>query len=305
MSALPADHTTHQVAPLTAALTGALVISFAAILYRLSGTEPMTAAFFRMTYALPVLAGLWVWQRHRDHRTARQRSLALVSGVFLAVDVVVWQVTIDNIGAGLGTLIVNSQVVLVPLVTWALFGERPDRRAVAVMPVVMVGLAAITGLGQPDTFGDRPVFGVLMGATAALFYTAFLVAFRRSGRSLAPAAGPLLDATIGAAAAIALYGVTTGALDFTITATQHGWLLLLALGPQVVGWMALGYALPRLAATVTSFAILLQPTLTMVWGRVLFDERAGAVQLIGVALVLAGIGAVTWRRSPTPDPSQH
>jgi drug/metabolite transporter (DMT)-like permease len=79
----------------------------------------------------------------------------------------------------------------------------------------------------------------------------------------------------------------------------------LALGPQVVGWMALGYALPRLAATVTSFAILLQPTLTMVWGRALFDERAGAVQLIGVALVLAGIGAVTWRRSPTPDPSQH
>ena len=152
----------------------------------------------------------------------------MLAGVFLAADVVVWQVAIDQIGAGLGTLIVNSQVVLVPLVTWALFGERPERRAFWAMPVVLAGLAAITGLGTADTFGERPVFGVAMGAAAAIFYPGFLVTFRRSGRSSSPAAGPLLDATTGAAAALAVYGFTAGAIDTTVSWPTHGWLALLA-----------------------------------------------------------------------------
>ena len=246
MSAPPADEGTAQTGAVTAALSGAVIISFSAILYRLADTDPVTAAVFRMAYAVPPLFLIWLWGRRRDERTPAMRSQALLAGFFLACDVVVWSNAIDRIGAGLATLIVNSQVVLVPFVTWALFGERPARRAVLAMPVVMAGLAAITGLGSDDTFGERPGLGVVMGIGAAIFYTAFLVTFRRAGRARAPAAGPLLDATAGAA--------------------------------------------------ITSFAVLLQPTLTLIWGRLIFDERAGSVQLAGVALVLGGIAAVTWRR---------
>ncbi len=302
MSAPPTEHRPPPRAPVVAALGGALVISFSAILYRLSEVGPVTGALFRMTYAVPVLAGIWTLQRGTDDRTWHQRHLAGLAGVFLAADVVVWSAAIDQIGAGLGTLIVNSQVVLVPLVTWALFGERPARRAVLATPLVMAGLAAITGLGGTDTFGDRPVFGVVLGATAAVFYTAFLVTFRRAGRT-GPASGPLLDATIGAAITVTAYGFSTGTIDTSITWASHGWLAALALGPQVLGWILIGYALPRLPATVTSFAVLLQPTATLVWGRLIFDERPGATQLVGVVAVLAGIAAVTWRRSPTPAPS--
>ena len=46
----------------------------------------------------------------------------------------------------------------------------------------------------------------------------------------------------------------------------HGWLLLLAWA-RVLGWLAITYALPRLPAAETSTFILLQPVLTMVWGR--------------------------------------
>lgn len=305
MSAPPADSGSLPASSVSAALVGALVISFSAILYRLAETGPVTGAFFRMTYALPILGALWLWGRQRDDRRSAERWMAALAGVFLAADVVVWQLSIDQIGAGLGTLIVNSQVVLVPLVTWALFGERPERRAFLAMPVVLAGLTAITGLGSSDTFGDRPVFGVVMGAIAACFYTAFLVTYRRAGRSSAPAAGPLFDATAGAALALGLYGFGTDTIDLTISWPSHGWLAVLAIGSQVLGWLSIGYALPRLPATVTSFAVLLQPTLTMVWGRLIFSEQAGAIQLLGVGLVLAGIAAVTWRRSPTPGPSRR
>ena len=74
---------------------------------------------------------------------------------------------------------------------------------------------------------------------------------------------------------------------------MHGWLLSLAILSQVVGWLAIAYSLPRLPAAYTSFAILLQPTLTIVWGILLLSESPSFQQAIGMFLILGSIIAVT------------
>lgn len=278
---------------LVAAFSGAVAISFSAIFFALAEVTPLTGAFFRMLYAAPFLGLLWWWRRHLDRRTRRERTIAFVAGVLLALDIVAWHTSIEMIGTGLATLIANSQVVIVPLVTWMLLGERPSRAALIAMPVVMVGLSLITGLGREDTFGDRPVMGVAVAVFAAILYSGFLIGYRRSNRSLAPPAGSLMDAVLGGILGLGLAGALFGSLDPVPSWPAHGWLLALALASQVLGWLAIGYALPRLPAAHTSFAILLQPTLTIVWGRIIFDERASMLQLAGVVLVLAGIVAVT------------
>jgi drug/metabolite transporter (DMT)-like permease len=68
---------------------------------------------------------------------------------------------------------------------------------------------------------------------------------------------------------------------------------LLAILSQVVGWLAIAYSLPRLPAAYTSFAILLQPTLTIVWGIVLLFESPSIQQVIGMILILGSIIGVT------------
>jgi drug/metabolite transporter (DMT)-like permease len=280
--------------PLAGALAGAVAISFSAIFFALSEVAPLTGAFYRMAYALPVLGFLWLRHRGVDRRTGRDRLLAAVAGSLLALDVIAWHASIGYIGAGLATLIANSQVVIVPLVTWAIFGERPAPSALWAMPVVMLGLALITGLGRTDAFGSRPVLGVGLAVAAAALYSGFLIAYRRSNRALAHASGPLLDATAGAALIALAAAALVGGVDLLPTWPAHGWLLLLALSAQVGGWLAIGYALPRLPAAQTSFAIVLQPCLTLLWGGIIFGERPSWVQGAGVALVLAGIAlAVT------------
>ncbi len=286
---------------LAAALFGAVAISFSAIHVRFAAVSPVTAAVFRSAYALPLLWAAWLMVRRRDRRPARARFIAFGSGLALAADLVAWHASIQWIGAGLATLLANVQVVVVTLAAWALFGERPSRRSLAALPVVLAGVALVTGLGRSGTFGDRPVLGVALGVTAAVFYGVFLLAYRRSNRSLAPALGPLLDATAGALVGSLVAGVALPVLAFDPRPSwpAHGWLLLLAVGTQIVGWLLIGYALPRLPARETSFLILAQPVLTMVWGAMLFAERVSAVQAAGVVLVLAGIAAVvTERREP-------
>ena len=50
--------------PILAAVLGALSIAFSAVLVRLSGASPATAAIFRCAYALPFLA-LFAWIERR------------------------------------------------------------------------------------------------------------------------------------------------------------------------------------------------------------------------------------------------
>ncbi len=80
----------------------------------------------------------------------------------------------------------------------------------------------------------------------------------------------------------------------------HGWLLTLALTSQVVGWLLIAVALPRLPASLTSIVLTVQPVGSVLLGIVLLGEDPAPVQLLGVAVIVAGIVIAT-RRARTPE----
>jgi drug/metabolite transporter (DMT)-like permease len=103
--------------------------------------------------------------------------------------------------------------------------------------------------------------------------------------------------TFGALIAILAIGLVGPGIEFGFSWPSHGWLLALATGSQVVGWLAIGYALPRLPAVETATIILLQPALTMLWGTLIFDERPSALQIVGAVIVLTGVAFVAGVRA--------
>jgi drug/metabolite transporter (DMT)-like permease len=282
---------------LVAALLGALLISFSAIFYALSDVSPTTAAFFRAVYALPVLFLLWWMRRSRDSRPARRRWLAVAAGLSLGADAVAWHTAIDFIGAGLATLLANTSVIFVAVGAWVLLGERPRRATLIAIPVILTGVAMVSGIGQGNAFGTDPVRGTIFALLAAVLYAGFILGFRHANDEKAPAAGPLMEATVGTAFAALAIGLIGQNIEFDVSFPSHAWLLGLAMGSQVVGWLLIGYALPRLPAVETATIILIQPALTMVWGAIIFDERPSALQIIGALVVLAGVTFVALVRS--------
>jgi drug/metabolite transporter (DMT)-like permease len=170
------------------------------------------------------------------------------------------------------------------------------------IPVILFGVTLVSGLGQGDAFGANPVRGTLLALLAAIFYATFILGFRHSNDARAPAAGPLMEATLGALVTTLVLGLITSGIDFEITWPSHGWLLALALGAQVVAWLMIGYALPRLPAVETATIILIQPALTMVWGAMIFDERPSPLQIIGAVIVLAGVAFVAIVRAGRVPP---
>jgi len=282
------------------ALAGAVAISFSPVFYVYSNTNPSTGAFFRMLYALPALALLAYLVRKSDTRSSRTRWTAFGAGLILAPDMLSYHSSMIFIGIGIATLIGNSQVIIVTLASWKLFGEKPNQAILLSLPVVIIGLALISGIADKDPYGEDPVKGVVFGTMAAFFYSSFLILFRYSNRELAPSSSVQLDATAGAALGLLVLGLlplsslAIEPMELQPTWPGHGWLIVLAMFCQVAGWLAIAHALPRLPAAHTSFAILLQPVLTLVWGYVILHQEGHSQnQVIGIFLVLAAIIAVT------------
>ena len=280
-------------ARLVAAL-GAVTIAFSSILVRLSHASPSTAAVFRCAYALPIL-GLLMWREDRRFgpRPAHDRRIAAASGVFFAADLIMWHHSIEDVGAGLATVLANIQVVLVPLVAWAVLRERPARQVLAALPVALVGVLLISGALEAGAYGRDPSAGAGFGLGGGVAYVGFLLLLRRGGVDLRRPAGPLFDATATATVVSVLAGLVIGDVRLVPVWPGAGWLLVLALTSQVIGWLLISVSLPRLPAAITSLILMIQPIGSLGLGVLIFGESPSALQLFGAALVLCTVGAAT------------
>ncbi len=287
--------------PARAALAGALAIAFSAILYRTSDVSPETGAFFRCAYALPVL---WVLVRLEERRLGprprRLRLTAWIAGAFFAADLLLWHHAIEAVGAGLATVMGNTQVVLVALIAWVLLRERPGPAALAAIPIAMIGVVLISGALEEGAYGDNPPLGVVLGLLTAIAYSGFLLTLRHGAGDLRRVAGPLFDATLASMVCILPVGLASGDLDFTPGLESHLWLIVLALSSQVLGWLLITVSLPRLPALGTSLILTLQPVATVALAAILLGEDPSPLQLVGAGAILVGLIVASAGRSSRP-----
>lgn len=292
--------------PVLAAVLGALTIAGSAVLVRLADVPPSTAAFFRCAYALPPLALLAYYERRRyGPRPASQVRLAWFAGVFFAADLILWHHAINNVGAGLATVLGNTQVIVVPLGAWLFLRERPSGRVAFSVPVVLVGVVLISGVIGSGAYGENPLLGVILGLLTGLAYGGFILVQRGANADQRRPASPLFDATLSTAVITVAVGLPLGEIDLVPTWPAHGYLLVLALGIQVCGWLLISISLPRLPAALTSVVLTIQPVASVLLGMWILSEAPSQLQLLGVVFIIAGLLLATVRmRSPSVAEAQ-
>src|SRR6185312_15646095 len=289
--------------PVAAATAGAVCISSSAVLMKLASTaSPSVVALGRCAFALPVL-GVLALREHRRWRSGygtapmprRSRWLARLAGVFLAADLILWSHTIAAIGAGLGTVVGNLEVLIISLLAWLVLGERPGRSLVLASPVMLAGLVLVGGLadvGGSHAYGTDPALGAGLGVGVAVLYAVYILMLRQAtsaaGAGTAVAA-PLFEATAGGVVGSALLGLVLGDLRLGPPWPALGWIVLLALSSQVIGWLLITVSMPRLAAGTIGALLLIQQAGSVALSYVILGERPSLLQLAGVALVLTGV----------------
>jgi drug/metabolite transporter (DMT)-like permease len=271
-----------------------MCIAFSGIFYRYAAVSPSTGTVFRCLFGLPLLAGVaWLeWRRFGPLPKTTVR-LAIVAGVFFAGDLMFWHHAIEAVGAGLATVLGNLQVILVGLVAFVVFRERPTGATLVALPIVLAGVVLISGAVGGGAYGASPALGVVLGLLTAVCYAGYLVVIRRGGRDLRRPAGPVAIATASTAVVATIAGFAIGDLDVLPAPASLFWLALLGLTSQSLGYLFISLSLPRLPAVLTSIILLAQPVATVILAMLLLGEAPSRLQLVGVGLVLGGIAVAT------------
>ncbi len=217
---------------------------------------------------------------------------SLLAGAFLGIDLVLWHESIHSIGAGLSTVILNLQVLFVAILGYVVLRQRIGRELVASLPLLFVGVALVAGTSTTLT-GSNPAVGVSFAVIAAGAYAVYIFLMGLATRAAGRTALPMFVSTGATALTAGAYGLVSGTLDLTPSLVAQGWLVLLALVSQVIGWLLVASASQRLPASAVAASLVLQSASALLFGAVLLAQTPTLVQLAGAGMILAGVVVAT------------
>ena len=212
--------------------------------------------------------------------------MAFLSGVWFAGDLGLWSEAVRQTSAANSTLLGNLASLWVALGAMLLWKLRLPRIYWLGLGLAVLGGAVI--VGQDLLTNVRLGAGDGLAVIASLFYAAYMLSTQQSRRTLGTLPG-LWISTVGSslvllAACLAL-GLPLGGYSLPTDLALLGMGLL----PQVVGYLAINYALGHLPAPLVSVTLLGQPVVTALIAIPLVGEALGLEQVIGGLIVLGGI----------------
>jgi len=279
--------------PLKAALlvlSGAIMLSFAAVFARLTGMPPTTSGFYRMLCGALAFAGLLALRPEMRAGWRDNWVGSFLIGAFFAADIWFWHRAIEYIGPGLSTLMANLQVFILTAIGVIWMRERVGWRFASGLALAMSGLWLLFGRDWANLPPDYRL-GVILGLLTALAYALYLLSLRgfqiRHGQ-IRPEAR-LLQVTFFCALILGAANIVEGN-DFAIP-TWDALAALVGLGLvcQVLGWLSITRGMPFLPAGLVGLLLLIQPASSVLWDYIIFGLRLDAWQLTGIALALIGI----------------
>ena len=299
VTSLPTAHPTHpdisRARVYGVLALGIVCIALSAIFVKLAVGVPGTvSAFYRVAIAAVALAIPFARGQARKGRVLgaqgrlgwRIWALAIVAGVFFALDLGFWNTSLGFTTAANATLLGNDAPLVVGLGALILFHERPRVSYWLGLVIALLGMSVIVGW---DVISQSPLSaGDLLAMLAGVFYAGYLLATQRIRAKMDTLPSLWVASATGTVLLLAFILATSQAL---VGYSLNAYMALLGLGliSQLVGWLAINYALGHMPASVVSVTLLAQPILTALFAVPLLHESLETHQIAGGLIALGGI----------------
>lgn len=267
-----------------AAFLGSSALAFGPWLVRLSGVGPVAAGFWRTFLALPFLFAIALIASQPVHWPGRRMAgLVALGGFFFAADLAAWHAGIHLTKLGNATLFGNASSLI--FAAWGLWlaKRRPTAMQAIAMALAAVGSALL--MGSSAELSARNLAGDLLCLFAGLLYAGYLISVQRARGALEPL--PLLFiATLFCALLLLPLSL---ALGEQVVPSDWTWVILLAVGSQVIGQGLLVYAIGALSPLVVGLVLLTQPAISAVVGWFAYGERLRPIDWLGALAIGAAL----------------
>ena len=267
-----------------AVLIGSCALAFGPWLVRLSQVGPVAAGFWRLALALPFLFVIAAMTRQPVHWPGKKLAILVgFAAFFFAADLAAWHVGIHMTKLGNATLFGN--VSSFAFAAWGLWLARrwPSTTQGLALGLAVIGAAML--MGSSFELSPRNFTGDLLALFAGLLYTGYLIAVQHARGSLKPLPLLFLASAFGASMLLPV------AMAFGETIIPRDWtfILLLALGSQVVGQGLLVYGIAHVPPLVVGLTLLTQPAISAFVGWIVYHERLGPIDFLGAFAIAAAL----------------
>ncbi|HJM76583.1 MAG TPA: DMT family transporter [Dehalococcoidia bacterium] len=266
---------------------GIVAISWAAPLIRLTEAPAIVIASLRLTIAAPPVLAVALVRRRGELRAVTRADVLLLmfAGVALAGHFAFWVASVQRTSIVTSVVLVTMQPPFVSLGGWIFLREPPSRGALVAIAVATAG-ALLLASGD---LGDRgSLSGDLFAVIGAALASAYIVAGRRVRGGLSNLSYMAVVNTV-AAAVLLLMLLASGSDVSGYSREVYLLIVLLTIGPQLIGHSSLNWALGFVPAVVVAIAILGEPVGATLIAATLLDEVPTLLEWIGSAVVLLGV----------------
>lgn len=260
------------------------------------GADPSSLLAVRFLAAAVVMG---IVQAVRDPRALRVTRGDLLRFLGLSVTgygvaSLCYSYAVRAIGASVTTVLLFTYPALVSIISWLLWREHFPPRRVAAVVLTFLGCGLVA-----DVFSGVSgvnLRGILLGLAAGLGYAIFnVLSYRSLGRTPRPT---IMTYTFGfSAIGMGIVAAATGSLAAVSRWDSSAWiaLALIVAVPTFAAVMFYLGGIKALGAAQAAIISTLELPLTVVFAAALFaDERLGPGQLLGTAIVLAGVVLAEW-----------
>lgn len=258
-----------------------IALAFGPWLVRLADTGPVSAGFWRLALAIPLLMLLaWRAKQPLTGFSPKIWMILLVGGIAFAIDIASWHIGIERTKMANATLFGNAGSIIMVVYGFLLVRAWPKRLEWTAIILAVSGAVLLMGRSYELAFDN--LVGDVFCLIAGLFYAVYLIALQGARKTLG-SWSILALSTISGAPVLLLIAVILGEPVWPGDWTP---VIVLALSSQVIGQGLMVYALRHFSSIIIGMALLTQPVIAAILGWLVFDEYLFVPDIIG----MAGIG---------------
>ena len=275
-------------------ILGSLFIGMSPIFVRYSTIDSFAIGFLRFFFALPFL---WVWSitdilkeknptQYRIPQFGKDYLLLMLGGMFFAIDISLWHVSLLETTVMNSTLLNNMTPIFVTLICWIVFKEKLSWASIGGIILAIIGTYLL--IVSNGSWGELHFYGDLMALSSAIFFAGYVLIVKHLRHYLHAST---IMAWTSMSCMYCLAIMTFSCETNIIPATFADWLPIIGLAiiVHVLGQTFVAISLKYLSATFSSLTMMIIPVVSAVFAWILFNEEFTLLKVIGGVIILAGI----------------
>lgn len=257
-------------------------LALGGIFVKLSHLSPISTGMYRVLFSLPLL---YPFAKKRDV-SRKQILLMMFSGLFLAMDLLLWNLSFSMTTVANANLLANLVPFTIIPASWFFFKQKIPLPFFVGLIITLIGLFLLMkGKVLPN---ESSYTGDALAFITSIFYAGFLLVVY-SLRSKVDALTIMYYSAFGSLIILLPASFIFEGIQYPVNLRDWWPLICLALFSQVLGQGGMSYCLGKITPLLASILVLTQPVISAIYAWFIFHENLSPLEILAMFIILAGI----------------